>query len=323
MLKADQKISLVLHTFFLLSILLICYYHTLVSGGRSRSTSSQLKEKAVNVTCPLNLIYRTNEAGRPSFTLQEIPPIIHQTASSRCLTKKIYQATSKWRQNGFEDFEYRFYDDEDIRRIFSHELNNDRWKKIATNCLIGGAIRADVWRYLMLWKYGGIYADIDSAPAKLTPDLFLNTDALFVVEQYHILSQWFMAVSPRHPLMKLALEQALENMFHVSDVTNVGAAKQTGPHALHVALQKYMPGVFDPLKPGNKPVKEGTYVGGNRSITVIGVAEHQNEFVQRDVIRHKNLEYASMNMVHFSQDRRVSGVSCRTAIAGAIKVESP
>jgi hypothetical protein len=63
----------------------------------------------------------------------------------------------------------------------------------------------------------------------------------------------------------------------------------------------------EPSMTGRKPVKAGHYVGSfNRSITVVGLAEDENEFVRRDVIggRNKKEEYSRMNMRHFMQDKQ-------------------
>ena len=55
------------------------------------------------------------------------------------------------------------------------------------NCLPEGmgAAFIDIWRLLVLWEYGGIYADMDSSPV---PDRFnastiaADDDAFFVQE---------------------------------------------------------------------------------------------------------------------------------------------
>ena len=182
-----------------------------------------------------------------------------------------------------------------------------------------GTTKADVWRYLVLYVYGGIYADIDAAPTKLTPEMMLQHDAFFVVEQYHLASQWFMAASPRHPLMRYALNEALKRLLDASDIGKVRAAMVTGPHALHRGLIRFAADVGHSIvawAPGRKPVKAGTYQGtDNRTVTVVGVGEHQNEFVNRDVVKRTKLrEYEQMGMRHFASDLRPRGVSCRQAI---------
>ena len=170
--------------------------------------------------------------------------------------------------------------------------------------------------------YGGVYADIDSRPSLLTLDaITLNDpDAFFVVEQYHLLSQYFMAVSPRHPLMKYAIEVALQNVLQHDDVQKINAAFTTGPHALHEAFRKFRRdngGAWvDPALPGYKPVHAGHFLGTlNRSVTVAGVAERQNEYITRDFLSYGNRKdqvYERMGMQHFLKDAQTnaSGISC-------------
>ena len=72
---------------------------------------------------------------------------------------------------------YRFYlfDDESKDHFMLNELN---WTKV-TNAYFCvdermGAARADIWRYAVLWKYGGIYIDYDSE--SITPlDVIIDT----------------------------------------------------------------------------------------------------------------------------------------------------
>ena len=162
------------------------------------------------------------------------------------------------------------------------------------------------------------HADFDLA-AYL--DQHNHTDALFVVEQYHLLSQYFMAVTPQHPLMWYAVQHALQNLWMATDTGQGSAAKLTGPHCLHEAYRDFGrdAGRFvDPARPGNKPVWNGTFTGThNRSVTVLGVAEHQNKYIHRDLLGmiKKHAAYKEMNMRHFQDDvRHVTGRSCLSII---------
>ena len=174
--------------------------------------------------------------------------------------------------------------------------------------------------------YGGVYADIDSRPNEKTKEVILNNgnaDAFFLVEQYHLLSQFFIAASPRHPILAYAIEIALENVLLHNDVQKINAAFTTGPHALHEAYRRFRKDVgawVDLAMPGKKPVHAGTFVGTeNRTITVVGVAENQNEYITRDFLSggRKHKVYRAMGMQHFLQDAKAhaSGVSCRKLIS--------
>jgi hypothetical protein len=208
---------------------------------------------------------------------------------------------------------------------------------VVRKCLVHGTLKADLWRYMIMWVYGGVYADLDAIPAKLTPDNIIHqssnssntsldntktdTDALFVVEQFHMLSQYFMAVSPRHPLMYYAIQESLVNLLQAPDTGRIAAAMVTGPHALHRAYVRFRNdagALVDPAGKGHKPVLAGHFVGTyNRSVTVVGVAEDQNEYVNRDVLgmHKKKASYQKMGMRHFNEDKsHATGKSCFTAM---------
>jgi hypothetical protein len=188
-----------------------------------------------------------------------------------------------------------------------------------------GTLKADLWRYLILWVYGGVYADFDSAPNEFHNDTISDADdAFFVVEQYHILSQWFMAVSPRHPLMYYAVQHSLLNLLEADDTKKIGAHLKTGPHALHRAYIDFRADAgasVDPLGTGFKPVWSGKFFGtNNRSLTVVGKGENENQYVQRlavDPIVRK-VDYRKMGMTHFSKftepHSKKSGLTCLDAM---------
>ena len=90
----------------------------------------------------------------------------------------------------------------------------------------------------------------------------------------------------------------------------------TGPHALHAAYRSFRRdagGIVDPIAPGNFPVRAGHFSGTlNRTVTIVGVASHQNEYVNRDALgAAKKREYEKMGMRHFQDDKQhPSGTSC-------------
>jgi mannosyltransferase OCH1-like enzyme len=260
-----------------------------------------------------------------------IPKRIHQTSKSRCLTQAFYNATENWRVFGrrelSNEWAYYFHDDNAVRRLFQQESATiPNLSAIAEQCLAHGTLKADLWRYLVLYTYGGVYSDLDSIPRLLTPSHIEETnDALFVLDQYHVLSQYFMAVAPHHPILWYAIQHSLWNLWSAPDTGSALASKTTGPAALHQAFMSFRNDVgahVDPAIAGYKPVQAGNYMGThNRSITVIGVAENQNEFVQRDVIgQQKRANYFHMGMRHFSDDKNYpSGRSCKSSILESSK----
>ena len=166
---------------------------------------------------------------------------------------------------------------------------------------------------------------MDSIPNELTIDTIRpEYDAMFVVEQYHVLSQWFMAVSPRHPIMFYAIQHSLLNLLEAEDTQRIGAHVKTGPHALHKAFMDFRNDIgelVEPLGAGFKPVWQGEFEGtGNRTITVLGVGENENQYVQRSAISpvDRKRDYAAIGMTHFSTftkpSSKASGKTCADAI---------
>jgi mannosyltransferase OCH1-like enzyme len=258
-----------------------------------------------------------------SLSERRIPKIIHQTARSRCVTPAFATITNKWK---FPGWSYYFHDDDALDRLLHMDFPEfPHLRVILRNCVTNGTLKADLWRYLVLWVYGGVYADFDSAPNEFSADTIDPTDdGWFVVEQYHILSQWFMAVSPRHPLMYYAIHHSLLNLLEAEDTQQIGAHLKTGPHALHRAFMDFRKDagiLVDPLGTGFKPVWSGRFAGThNRTITVVGVGENENEFVQRlavdPIVRQK--AYRAMGMTHFSKytkpNAKKSGHTCLDAM---------
>lgn len=259
----------------------------------------------------------------------KIPKIVHQTSKSRCLTERMAEPVERWRQfSTSSSLSYYFHDDDAVMRLLREEFVEFPYlEPIVRKCLLYGTIKADLWRYIVLYVYGGIYSDIDTAPNDKhhlfddRTELLFDSDAFFVVEQYHMLSQYFMAVSPKHPLMWYAIQESLSALLMESDTGRVAAPMVTGPHALHRAFRSFCKDAgiaVDQAGKGYKPVRAGTYNGTrNRTVTVIGVGENQNEYIQRDVLRglEKKAEYKKMGMTHFSDDKTSgTGRSCLSSI---------
>lgn len=89
-----------------------------------------------------------------------IPKIIWQTHKFKYEDlPDIYLKNSNTWKEAFPDWEYRYFSDADIDSFMSEFYPEyvDIYRSIK-----GGMYRADIWRYLTVYKYGGLYADMDS-----------------------------------------------------------------------------------------------------------------------------------------------------------------
>ena len=134
---------------------------------QSRIPISKLTTRQVSpIKCPNNLVliqdrismHNTNNNHR-------IPHVIHQTSKSRCLVPSLAAAVDKWKTH-LPDYPYYFHDDTAVETLLSlpkFQTTFPLLREIAQSCT-RGAMRADLWRYVLLWEYGGIYSDVDTYP---------------------------------------------------------------------------------------------------------------------------------------------------------------
>ncbi|CAB9520580.1 glycosyltransferase [Seminavis robusta] len=280
-----------------------------------------------------SFVYIQDVVHKKSITVNsnnsKIPKVIHQTSKSRCLTQLFAKISEPWRS--LQGYDYYLHDDDAMIRLLVSQSDEFPMLHdlVMANCLPHGTLKADVWRYLVLWTYGGVYADIDTQPTKVFTSNSNNQgtaikdsdDGWFVVEQFHILSQYVMAVSPHHPLMYYAIQHATHKIMAQEDTKQINAALVTGPHALHRAFQDFCKDAgirMDPQGVGFKPVKAGIWQGTNgRSITVVGRGELEGEYITREMmsLHLKKKQYAKMGMSSFREDKmQSSGQSCMAAL---------
>lgn len=162
-----------------------------------------------------------------------------------------------------------------------------------------------------------VFTDIDNSPGKYWNESTISNedDAFFVIEKLGVLSQYFMAISPRHPLMYLAVHQSLHRVLDLDHVGKQNIPVVTGPGALKVAFKYFMrtqeildeeqAKAFKEKNPNSTRygrVKAGKYYGvGNRSVTVAGTKDTGWQLVIRGSVEGKSEGYGQMGMRHFSK----------------------
>jgi mannosyltransferase OCH1-like enzyme len=90
-----------------------------------------------------------------------IPAFIFQTWNTKKLPLKMYLAINNIKKNN-PRFKHFLFDDNDCREFIKNNFNPEVLH--AYDTLIPGAYKADLWRYCILYKYGGIYIDVKYLP---------------------------------------------------------------------------------------------------------------------------------------------------------------
>lgn len=287
---------------------------------RDHKTLFEFVDAGPETSCPegLVLVPDTRLFNDSSWNASAIPKIVHVTAKSRCMTETFKKNLDKWRLPGYS---LLVHNDAAVNSFLDRYWPEFPELPKVVHCVLSGAGKADLWRALMLWEYGGMYTDIDGAPNKLFQDgraIADDDEAFFVVEKGGWLSQYFMCSMPHHPLMYMVVSKIIQRLYSLNDVDGQYVPRSTGPGPVKYAFIAFMndqggnfyEGVGDcnsnrKFKYGH--VTAGKYTGwDNRTVTVVGEKQRADDYIKRYSIASKVDGFHNMNMTHFSESKRSS-----------------
>ena len=171
---------------------------------------------------------------------EEIPRDIYQTWSTKDLPPKMKACVEKLQRDNPE-FEYHLYDDADCRAFIADEFDPKVVK--AYDALIPGAFKADLWRYCILYKRGGVYVDIKF---QCEPGFsFKDISSDFIVREYNdkgtglyedIVYTGCIASKPLNPIFLTAIDRICENV--TKKYYGRGHTDVTGPQMFGACFSK-------------------------------------------------------------------------------------
>ncbi|RYG08326.1 MAG: glycosyl transferase, partial [Chitinophagaceae bacterium] len=156
-----------------------------------------------------------------------IPKVIYQTFK----TVEIPLFTKLhiwWFRRKNKNYRYEFYDDKRVTEFIQNNFDERTYK--AYSRLQIGAAKADFFRYAVLYTFGGVYVDLDSAILVKLDDHIYDTDvAVITREKRHqnIFAQWGLIYDKGHPFLQKTLEIIISNIENNSFPNDVHG--MTGP----------------------------------------------------------------------------------------------
>jgi hypothetical protein len=163
-----------------------------------------------------------------------IPRNVHLSMKSRCMPKDLASNVQRWK-DALPLHSVYFHDDAAVERLIKEEWPEFPLLSIFMNCVrYKGAMKIDIWRILVVYRYGGIYSDIDNWPGPfMTEDLLKRDDtALFVSDAFNRPSQWFFAMEPKHPIAYYTMLEIQKRVFALTNISKPKVVFTTGPDAL-------------------------------------------------------------------------------------------
>jgi mannosyltransferase OCH1-like enzyme len=110
-----------------------------------------------------------------------------QTFKSTGVDIEFNKRMLKFRENNPE-FNFYFFDDIEMDEYMEKNWSHRKIYKIYKDSIFG-ASKADIWRYCILFQYGGIYLDFDSSIEFSLSDIPPNVDEVVSFEKNTIESQ--------------------------------------------------------------------------------------------------------------------------------------
>ena len=189
-----------------------------------------------------------------------IPRFIHQTHRVERLPEDLSAIVTRVRETN-PGWEHRFYDDarmtEYVTRHFGAQVA-DYLARIDDHYL---AAKVDLFRYLVVYREGGVYLDVKSVTERPLDDV-LRPDDVFLLAQWDNAAgsfsgfgvhpevadvpggeyqQWWLASAPGHPFLRAAILRVMRNLdgYRVrrgAGVGRHGVLRTTGPLAYTSAI---------------------------------------------------------------------------------------
>lgn len=162
-----------------------------------------------------------------------IPKIIYQTFHSeklRFVTRQFIRLM-RLRNPGYR---YEFYDDERVDRFFKEEFDEEIYNLFSRIDI--GAVRADVFRYAVLYKYGGVYLDVDGYAIRDLDKMIRPEDRCIVTHEGNpgLYAQYALVCDKEHPFLKRTLDMVIDNLKHNRHPHD--GHKMTGPTVYTAAV---------------------------------------------------------------------------------------
>ncbi len=177
------------------------------------------------------------------MNLTKIPRNIFQTWGSKDISDGFKILTQSWKEKN-PNYAYFLFDDDDCEKFIKKNFNENIYNAYCR--IIPGAFKADLWRYCILYIYGGVYVDIDTICLE-NIDSFLNEDIEFMTPidlnncpyygKYNLFN-CFIASVPNHPILLNCIERIVYNVEN--NIVPFSNLDFSGPGILGKSVNKFL-----------------------------------------------------------------------------------
>jgi len=173
---------------------------------------------------------------------RRIPRYLHLSMKSRCVHELHHKTVQLWKE-ALPHYSVFFHDDASVERLFKQDWPEFPGLREALKCSVyHGAMQIDIWRILIVYRYGGMYTDIDNWPTRDFTEATIEREdqSFFLRDAWQRPSQWLFAMEPKHPIAFYTMKQIIENVLRLNDIMRPRLVFTTGPMALRSGYGRAM-----------------------------------------------------------------------------------
>lgn len=240
---AKAKRRAYLYLFLSITILFILYCLINIEGYSEASTGIKLDK----------YIKRKNTDNTPQ-EISGVPLVIYRTWANDILPMRMKEIID--RSIGLTpEFDNYLYTDEDCYNFIKDNFEPNVLN--AYRCLKPGAYKADLWRYCILYKNGGVYIDMKLELMTSFTEMIQSNREIFVWDKLapDSFAVWngFLATPPSNPIFKECIDEIVENCKNRN--YRRSPLDVTGPNLLGRILMAYKGDEFIKASPFKHDVK--------------------------------------------------------------------
>jgi hypothetical protein len=151
---------------------------------------------------------------RMSTSTQRIPKRIYQTMNTTLTSHDRHKLSVQAWKGLNPEYEYYFFDAFDRKKLIQKHFDENVCT--AYDMLLPGAYQADLFRYCLLYVYGGCYVDGQTQPFQPLASL-IESDTEFIsaldLRKEYGIFQTFLCCTPEHPAMKITINDIVSNVL--------------------------------------------------------------------------------------------------------------
>lgn len=289
-----------INIFFIIPVFIVglCFLYILI---KQKPTYIQTYKDTYKQTLSYNEFKYTYS---PTKNNKVIPKIIFRTGpfKLKALPYIIQTHLDNLLKNNL-DYTQVYFDDDDCRN-FIEEFFPEYLPEY--DVLIPTAFKADLWRLLVIYKYGGIYNDLGHYYITPISDIVTNTDQTILCiddksHPYTSLYNAFFATYPENRIIKYLIHHTINNIRNRIYGTN--PLSITGPYAWGIAINNLL------NNPPNSKLSKGMIYHNDEIITFVEFLDsHKSVFNTFDIPciitkfpDYYKIMYKDRNILHYGE----------------------